>query len=48
MCDGCDAALEQFRMTISLTGHLSSADIASLPDGLRGDLLAAFRDERGR
>jgi anti-sigma factor RsiW len=47
-CDGCDAALEQFRMTISLTGSLSADDVASLPAGVRSDLLAAFRDQSGR
>jgi anti-sigma factor RsiW len=47
-CDGCDAALEQFRMTISMTGRLTTVDVASLPDGVRSDLLAAFRDESGR
>jgi anti-sigma factor RsiW len=47
-CDGCDAALEQFRMTISLTGRVTTADVSSLPDGVRRELLAAFRDESGR
>jgi anti-sigma factor RsiW len=47
-CDGCDAALQQFRMTISLTGSLSTDDVASLPSEVRSDLLAAFRDQSGR
>jgi anti-sigma factor RsiW len=47
-CDGCDAALAQFRTTISLTGRLSADDVAALPDEVRGELLAAFRDQSGR
>jgi anti-sigma factor RsiW len=47
-CDGCDAALEQFRMTISLAGRLTSVEVASLPEGVRNELLAAFRDRSGR
>jgi anti-sigma factor RsiW len=43
-CDGCTAYLEQFRITIRLTGMLTEERIA--PDA-REALLDAFRDWRG-
>ncbi len=42
-CDGCTTYLEQFRITIRLTGMLSEEQVA--PDA-REALLAAFRDWR--
>ena len=42
-CDGCTTYLEQFRITIRLTGMLSEEQVA--PDA-RQTLLAAFRDWR--
>jgi len=43
-CEGCTAYLEQFRITIRLTGMLTEEQIA--PDA-RAALLDAFRDWRG-
>jgi anti-sigma factor RsiW len=40
-CDGCGEYVEQMRMTITLTGSLSPADLSA--DAER-KLLAAFRD----
>lgn len=40
-CDGCAAAVEQFRMTIRITGHVSEDQ---LTPPLRGALIDAFRD----
>ena len=42
-CEGCTAYLEQFRITIRLTGILTEEQIA--PDA-RAALLDAFRDWR--
>ena len=42
-CDGCTTYLEQFRMTIRLTGMLCEEQVA--PDA-RETLLGAFRDWR--
>ncbi|HET9250423.1 MAG TPA: zf-HC2 domain-containing protein [Actinomycetota bacterium] len=42
-CDGCTTYLEQFRITIRLTGMLSEEQIA--PEA-RDDLLGVFRDWR--
>ena len=42
-CDGCPTYLEQFRMTIRLTGMLSEEQVA--PDA-RETLLGVFRDWR--
>jgi hypothetical protein len=42
-CDGCTTYLEQFRITIRLTGMLSEEQIA--PDAGEA-LLGAFRDWR--
>jgi anti-sigma factor RsiW len=41
LCRGCRNYLEQMRLTISLTGALKTD---SIPDGVRDQLLAAFRD----
>jgi anti-sigma factor RsiW len=42
-CDGCTTYLEQFRMTIRLTGMLSEEQVA--PEA-RETLLGVFRDWR--
>jgi predicted anti-sigma-YlaC factor YlaD len=42
-CDGCTTYLEQFRVTIRLTGMLSEEQVA--PDA-RETLLGVFRDWR--
>jgi anti-sigma factor RsiW len=47
-CHGCHAAMEQFRTTISLSGRLSSDDLAQLPPMVRDELMAAFRDRGHR
>jgi anti-sigma factor RsiW len=45
-CSGCRNYLEQMRATIRLTGALK---VDSIPDAVREQLLAAFRDwKRGR
>jgi predicted anti-sigma-YlaC factor YlaD len=41
LCSGCRNYLEQMRVTISLTGALRTD---SIPDGVREQLLSAFRD----
>jgi hypothetical protein len=42
-CDGCTALLEQFRITIRLTGRLSEEQVTP---GARETLLRVFRDRR--
>jgi anti-sigma factor RsiW len=42
-CDGCTAYLEQMRATISTVGRV---DVGSLPDQLRDDLVALYRQYR--
>jgi len=44
-CDGCTAYLEQMRATRRLTGRLA---VEPVPDGLRDELVAAFRNWRRR
>lgn len=46
-CGGCTAALEQFRLTIELSGALSEDDVEALPDDVRAEVMAAFRESRG-
>jgi predicted anti-sigma-YlaC factor YlaD len=41
VCEGCRNYLEQMRATIRLTGALKTD---SIPDRVRDQLLAAFRD----
>jgi anti-sigma factor RsiW len=41
LCSGCRNYVEQMRVTISLTGALKTD---SIPDGIREQLLSAFRD----
>jgi anti-sigma factor RsiW len=45
LCPGCEAYLEQMRLTIQLAGTLREQD---LPEAGREKLLAAFRDWAGR
>jgi anti-sigma factor RsiW len=46
VCSGCRTYLEQMRTTIRLTGALKTD---SIPEGVREQLLAAFRDwKRGQ
>ncbi len=45
-CDGCAAALDQFRRTIAVAGELSTADVAVLPPAVRVELRAAFEAHR--
>jgi predicted anti-sigma-YlaC factor YlaD len=41
LCDGCRYYVEQMRITIATVGRIGESDV---PDELRADLLAAFRD----
>jgi predicted anti-sigma-YlaC factor YlaD len=41
LCDGCRYYVEQMRITIATVGRIEESDV---PDELRADLLAAFRD----
>jgi predicted anti-sigma-YlaC factor YlaD len=41
LCDGCRYYVEQMRITIATVGRIEESDV---PDDLRADLLAAFRD----
>jgi anti-sigma factor RsiW len=43
LCDGCARYVEQLRITASALGELPSETIA---DGVRDELLSAFRDFR--
>lgn len=43
VCDGCTAYLEQMRFMIEAAGRLTEE---SLPEPMKGELLAAFRDWR--
>jgi anti-sigma factor RsiW len=46
VCEGCSNYLEQMRATIRLAGTLKTD---SIPDGVREQLLTAFRDwKQGR
>ena len=42
-CDGCATVLEQFRVTVELTGHLEPDDVDQLGEPTRADLLGVFR-----
>ncbi len=44
-CDGCEAYVQQMRLTIRAVGHVSEEAIASKT---RQDVLAIFRDWRAR
>ena len=43
-CDGCTAVLEEFRITIAMTGTLTEEQITPAP---RNIMLTAFRDWAG-
>ncbi|MGP3690095.1 anti-sigma factor family protein [Streptomyces sp. IBSNAI002] len=47
-CEGCRAALAQWRTVARLAGRLSPADVADLDPYLRDRLLAVFREARRR
>jgi anti-sigma factor RsiW len=42
-CDGCTAAVEQFRLTIIVTGELSQDDVDAVDPVVVDELLEAFR-----
>jgi anti-sigma factor RsiW len=42
-CDGCQAYLDQMRMTVAVVGRLEPED---LPESMERELLAAFREWR--
>jgi anti-sigma factor RsiW len=42
-CDGCDAAVEQFRLTIIVEGALSEDDVDAVDPAVVDELLIAFR-----
>ena len=42
-CDGCTHYLAQIRITIELTGRLSTDDVDALGPAARAELLTAFR-----
>jgi len=43
-CASCQIYLEQFRETIERSGRITVADVESLPEQARNELLEAFRD----
>ena len=45
LCDGCSAFIGQIRTTAELGGRLTEDEI---PEKTKAELLAAFRDWRGR
>jgi anti-sigma factor RsiW len=42
-CDGCTAAVEQFRLTIMVEGRLHEADVDAVDPAVVDELLEAFR-----
>jgi hypothetical protein len=42
-CDGCNAAIEQFRMTITIEGKLTEDDVDAVDPAVVDELLIAFR-----
>jgi anti-sigma factor RsiW len=42
-CDGCTAAVEQFRMTIVVEGTLQGSDLDDVDPAVLDELLQAFR-----
>ena len=46
-CDGCTRYLAQIRLTIELTGRLTTDDVDALGPSAREELLAVFREYRG-
>lgn len=47
-CEGCRAALDQFRTVIRLAGRLTSADVSRIDALVRDRLMAALRVMRRR
>lgn len=47
-CEGCRAALDQWRTVIAITGKLTTADVASLDPYVRDRLLAMLQIPRRR
>ena len=46
-CPGCAAAVEQFRRTIEVLGHLPEDDVRALDPEVTASLLDAFRQRGG-
>jgi anti-sigma factor RsiW len=46
-CPGCAAAVEQFRQTIEVLGHLRGEDVRELEPEVVDGLLEAFRGRKG-
>jgi anti-sigma factor RsiW len=47
-CDGCTAAVEQFRLTILVEGELSEDDVDVVDPAVLDELLEAFRRHNPR
>ena len=47
-CDGCRAALSQWRTVAALAGQLTAADVADIDPYLRDRLMATFLEIRRR
>ena len=47
-CQGCQAALDQFRTVIRLAGRLTAADVADVDPLIRDRLTATLRASRRR
>jgi anti-sigma factor RsiW len=45
-CDGCTRYLAQIRLTIELTGRLTTDDVDALGPSARAELLSVFREYR--
>jgi anti-sigma factor RsiW len=46
-CSGCAAAVEQFRRTVGVLGHLGDAEVRALDPDVVDGLLDAFRHRPG-
>ena len=46
-CPGCQAAIDQFRRTIEVAGHLRGAEFEALDPHVRDELIDIFRTTRG-
>jgi anti-sigma factor RsiW len=42
-CPGCAKALEQWKVVVSMTGHLAVTEIETIDSDTRAELLRAFR-----
>ena len=47
-CEGCRAALGQFRSVTRIVGRLTAADVASIDPLIRDRILATLREPRRR